>query len=91
MEDKIKKDFLGKKTRMVRQEVCDHDDRVKAYFHELISLIPWLGLHISKHSDQGSTLQMVKCKMPTITIQGGDSPGRMTEDRMELYMGGVIN
>jgi len=32
---------------------------------------------------------MVKCAIPDVTIQGGDSPGTMTEDRMELCMGGV--
>jgi len=51
MEDEIKKYFLRKNTRMVRHGVCNHNDRVKAYCRELISLMPWLGLHISKHND----------------------------------------
>lgn len=89
LEDEINKDFLSKKTRMVRQEARDHDNKVTAYHHELISLMPWLGPHISKHSDQGSALQMVKCTMPTVTIQGRDSPWTMTEDMMELYTSGA--
>lgn len=42
MEGKIMKDFLGKKTRPVRQGAYDHDDRVKTYCHKLINLMPWL-------------------------------------------------
>jgi len=89
MEDEIMKYFLGKNTRLVRQGMYDPDDRVKTYCHELISLMPWLGLHIPKHSDHGSTLKMVKCTMLTVTIKGGDSPETMMEDKMELYMGGA--
>jgi len=89
LEGEIKKDFLSKKTRLVRQGACDLDDKVKTDCRELISPMPWLGPHIAKHSDQGSALQMVKCAMLTITIQGGDSLGTMTGDRMELYTGGA--
>ena len=74
---------------MVRQGAYDHADKFENYRHELISLMPWLGPHIVKHSNQGSALQMVKCAMPTVIIKGGDSSGTMTEDRMELYMGGA--
>jgi len=90
MEDRIKRDFLGKKTRVVRKEACNHDDRFKACFCKLISLMPWLGLNIDQHNDQGSALQMVKCAMPTVTIKGGDSLGTMMKYRIELHMGGVI-
>ena len=69
--------------------MCDHDDSVKAYCHELVSLMPWLGPHIAKCSDQGNTLQMVKCAMLTTKIEGGDSPRTLMEDRMKLYMGGA--
>ena len=51
MEDEIMKYFLSKKTRLVRKGVCDHDDRVNAYYRELISLMPCLGLHIANHND----------------------------------------
>jgi len=32
MEDEIKKYFLCKNTKMVRQGACDHDDKVKGLF-----------------------------------------------------------
>jgi len=84
LEDEIKEEFLTKKTRMVRQGAYDHTNKFENYHYELINLMPGLGPHITKNSDQGSTLQMVKCAMPTIIIKGGDSLGTMTEDRMEL-------
>ena len=89
MEDKIKKYFLSKKTRMVRQGAYNHDDRVKAYCHKLINMMPWLGPHIANHRDQSSALQIIKCAMPTIIIKGVDSPRNMMNDRMELFMGGA--
>ena len=49
LEDEIKEEFLTEKTRMVRQGAYNHTDKFES--HELISLLPWLGLHISKHSD----------------------------------------
>ena len=88
MKDEIKKYFLSKTTRMVRQDACDHDDRVKAYRLKLISSIPWLGPHIAKPSDQDSALHMEKYAIPTTTIEGGDSR-TMMEDKMEPHMGGV--
>jgi len=51
LEDEMKDDFLTEKTRMVRQGAYDHVDKFENHHHELISLFPWLGLHIAKHSD----------------------------------------
>jgi len=48
LEDEIKEDFLDKKTRVIKQGVYDHVDKFGGYCHELISLMPWLGLHIAK-------------------------------------------
>ena len=89
LEDKIKEEFFAEKTRMVRQGPYNHSNKFEHYRREFINLMPQLGPHIAKHSDQGSALQMVKCAMTTETIKGGDSLGTMTEDQMELYMGGV--
>lgn len=89
LEDEIKEYFLGKKIRVIRQDVYERDDRFKAYHQELISLMPWLGPHITKHIDQGSVLQMIKCMMPIVTIKGGFSPGNMIGDRMKLHTGGA--
>ena len=87
MEGEIKKYFLSKKTRMVKQGVCDHDDKVKVYCRELINLIPWLGPLISKHSDHGSTLQITKCVMPSIIGKGGDSSGNKMTAQLKLFTG----
>lgn len=88
LEDEIKECCLGKnkgdKARCVRS-----DDRSKAYCHELISLMPWLGPHIAKRIDQGSTLRMVKCAIPAIKIKGGYSPQNIMDDKMKLFTGGV--
>ena len=78
--DEIKKDFLCKNIKMVRQGACDHNDKVKAYCRELISLMPWLGPHIVNHNDQGSTLQVIKYVMPTIIIKGRDSLDNIMND-----------
>ena len=74
---------------MERSNAYDRDDRFKAYFHELISMIPWLGPHITKRSNQGSALKMVKYARVTITIKVGYSPGNMMDDQMKLFTGGV--
>lgn len=89
LEDKIKEDFLRKKTRVIRQDAYDHDGRFKAYYRKLISLMPWIGPHITKRVDQGSALQMVKCTMLTVTINGGYFLGNIMDDRMKLHMGGA--
>jgi len=39
-------EFLVEKLRMVRQGVYAHTDKLENYHHELVSLLPWLGLHI---------------------------------------------
>jgi len=89
MEDEIKEEFLTENTRMVRQGAYDHADKFEHYHCELVSLLPWLRPHITKLSDQGSTLQVVKWTMPTTTMEGGDSLQTMVEDRMDLHIGGA--
>ena len=51
LEDEIKEAFLVKKTRMVGQGTYDHTNRVEDYRCEIVSLLPWLGPHIAKHSE----------------------------------------
>jgi len=74
LEDEIKDAFLVEKPRMVRQGAYDHTEKFVNYRHELVSLLPWLGLHIAKRTNQGSVLQVVKCAMLTTTMEGGYSP-----------------
>lgn len=62
--------------------------RLKAYFHELIIMMPWLGPHIAKRNGQGSKLQVLKYTMPTIIVKGRDSLSNMMNDRMKLFTSG---
>jgi len=48
LDDEIKEYFLNKETRVIKQGVHDHADKFEHYRHELISLMPWLGPHITK-------------------------------------------
>ena len=89
LENEIKEAIIVEKSRMVRQGAYSHIDKLESYRRELVSLLLWLGPHIAKCSDQGSTLQKAKCAMSIVTIKGGDSSGTMMEDWMELYKGGV--
>ena len=48
LEDEIKEYFLGKRTRVITQDMYNHDDKFKTYCRELINLMPWLGPHVTK-------------------------------------------
>ena len=74
LENKIKEAFFIKKLRMVRQEGYSHTDKLENYFRELFSLLLWLGPHLAKRSDQGSTVQIVECAMSITTMEDGDFP-----------------
>lgn len=47
LEEEIKEDFLDKKTRVIKQGAHNHIGKFGDYCHELISMMPWLGLHIT--------------------------------------------
>jgi len=61
LEDEIKKDFLDKKTKVIKQGAHDYVDKFRDYHQELINLMPWIGPHITKGITHGGTLQMIKC------------------------------
>lgn len=56
LEDEIKKAFLVEKLRIVKQGAYNHIDKWEDYHHELVSLLLWLRLCLTKHSDQGIML-----------------------------------
>lgn len=89
LENEIKEVFLIEKLRMARQGIYDHIDRLEDYCYELFGLMSWLGPHITKRSDQGSTLQIVECTKLITTMEDGDSLQTMLEDGMEPHMGGA--
>jgi len=89
VEDDIMEDFLDKKTRVIRQGVHDHANKFEDYCYELISLMPWLGPHITKRINQGGMLQMIKCSTPLVAIKGGYFLGKVMDDWMKPYTGGA--
>jgi len=89
LEDKITKEFLIKKQNIIRQCAYDHANKLDDYRRELVSLLPWLGLHISKRSDWGNMLEMVKCMIQDTTIEGRMLSRTMKKDRMEPRTGGA--
>lgn len=87
--NEIKGEFLVNRQRMARQGTYDHTNELKEYHRELVSLLPWLGPHITKCNNQGSTLQMVKRAVPIATITDEDFPRTMLEDGREPCTSGA--
>jgi len=52
LEDKIRDKFLDKNTTVIKHGVHDHADKLEDYPHKLMSLMPWLGPHITKRINQ---------------------------------------
>lgn len=61
MESEIKQACLIDKARMARHGVDDHTNELEDYHDKLISLLPWLGPHITERSNQGNALYTVEC------------------------------
>lgn len=70
---------------MERQGVGDHTNELEDYRRELISLLPWLGPHITKHSNQGSVLQIVEHAAPITMMTDEDFPWSILEGEMEFH------
>jgi len=66
LEIEIKQACLIDKPRMARQGADDHTNELEYYHQELITLLPWLGPHITKRSSQGNELQIVEHTMPIV-------------------------
>lgn len=89
LENEMKEAFLDEKPRMARQGMYSHTDKLESYHRELVSLLPWLRLHLAKRSDEGSALKILQCTMPITTMEDGDSLRTMIEDEMEPRNGGA--
>jgi len=89
LEDQIRDDFLDKKTMVTKQGVHDHANKLEDYYHELISLMPWLGPHITKRINQGDALQRIRCMMPPIMVKGRYFLGRMLDDQRKPHTSGA--
>ena len=60
LDDEIKEEFLVEKTRIVRQVAYDHIGKFENYRYEFVSLMPWLGPHISKRINHDGMLYTIK-------------------------------
>ena len=67
----------------------DYIDKFGDYRQELISLMTWIGLHITKGITYGGVLQMIKCVMQLVTIEGGCFSGKVMDDWLKPYTGGA--
>lgn len=74
---------------MAGQGAADCTDKWEDYHQELVSLLSWLGPHIAKRNNQGSTLQNVERVVPIITMIDKDSLRTTEKDDMEPHMGGA--
>ena len=89
LEDEIKKDFIDKKTRVIKQGAHDYVDEFGDYHRELISSMPWIGSYITKGITHDGTMQMVKCVTQTLKPKDGFVPGKVMVDQLESYTGGT--
>ena len=89
LEDGIKKDFLNKEPRMTKKGVHDHIDIFGDYRRDLISLMPWIGPHITKQINHGGAMPMIKCATRPTIIKSRYIPGKVMDDRMKLYTSGM--
>ena len=67
----------------------DHVDKFEDYHYKLISLMPWLGPHITKRINQGDALQRIRCATPPVMVKGRYFPGRMLDDWRKLHISGM--
>ena len=89
MENKIKEAFLIEKPRMARQYADDHTNELEDYHQELISLLPWLGPHITKCSNSGNALQTIERVAQTVARLIEDFLRTILEGKMDTRTGGV--
>lgn len=90
LEDEIKKDFLDKEPRMTKQGVHDHLEELGDYCQELISLMPWVGPHITNRINHGGAMLMIKCETQPVIMKYGYVPGKLMDDQMKPYTGGAV-
>lgn len=88
LEEGIKKDFLDKKIVVIKQDAHDCVEKIGGYCRELINLMPWIRLYITRGITDGDAMQMVKCAMQTVKIKGRFFPREVINGWLKLYIGG---
>lgn len=89
LENEIKRAYFIDKPRMTRQGADDDTNELEDYHEELINLLPWLRPHITKHSNQGSTLHMTEHAVPTATRTNDKFLRTILEGEMKPCIGGA--
>lgn len=89
LENQIKQACLIDKPRMVRHGVNDPTNELDDYHRELINLLPWLGPHITKCSNQGNALDTVERAAPTVAREIEDFPQIILEGKMKPHTSDV--
>jgi len=89
LEEGVKRDFLDKKTVLIKWDARDYIDKLGDYHRELVNLIPSIGPHITKGVTASGAIQMVKCVMHVLKSKGVLFAGKVDGDRVKPYTGGA--
>jgi len=84
MEEGIKRNFLDKKVVVIQQDVRDYDDKFGEYHQNLINLMPWIGLRITKGIIDSGVMQVLKLK-------GDLFQKNLSDSRLKPYTSGTTN
>ena len=79
LEEEIKKDFLDKKTVLIKQGAHDYIEKFGDYHWELINLMPRIGPYITRGITDDGAMQMVKCVTQTVKIKGKFFQGKVSD------------
>lgn len=88
LEEGIKKDFIDKKTMVIKQNAHNYIDKFGDYHRELISLTPWIRPYITRGVIDGGTMQMVKCVMQIVKLTIRLFQGKIVDGQLKPYTGG---
>lgn len=88
-ENEIMQACLIDKLRMKRQDIDIHTIALEYCRREFVTLLPWLRLHLTKQSDQGSAPHKEERMAPNITRIIKDYPQTKLEDELKSHTCGA--
>jgi len=74
---------------MTRQDMGSHTTALEDCRREFVASLPWLGLHLTRQSNQGSELQKEECVALTVTRIIEECPQTRLEGELKPLTGGV--
>ena len=74
---------------MTKQDTEDHTTALEDCRQEFMTLLPWLRLHLTKCSNQGSALHTVERAAPVVTQTIEEFPQTMLEGELKSRTSGV--